>query len=715
MNKFYFRRMHLALLSLTTLILAFVFGLPAADTSSSLPAPPVAKKEPKVTEINGQKLVDNYFWLRDKKNPDVKAYLDAENVYTDAVMKPTEPLQKKLYDEMLSRIKETDVEVPYKEGDYFYYARTEAGKQYGIRCRKKGSMDAPEEILLDVNELAKGQTFMSLGAYNVSDDGNLLAYSTDNTGYRQFTLAVKDLRSGKLLIDHAERVDSVAWANDNKTIFYTVEDAVSKRPYQLYRHTVGTTGPDTLLYEEKDERFEVGTGKTRSKAYLLLIISSHTTSEARFIPADQPTAEWKIIEPRKQDVEYYPDHNGDFFYIRVNDTGRNFRMVKASVSNPGSNNWQEVVPHRSDVMLDDIDFYKRFYVLFEREKGLPQIRVTDLQTGKSRHIQFPEPAYTVYAAANREYDTTKFRYRYQSFITPPSVFDYHVARASSTLLKEWEIPGGYDRTRYQVERIFATASDGVKIPISVAHLKGAKLDGKGPIYLTGYGSYGAPYDISFDSPIFSMVDRGVVVAVAHIRGGGEMGKAWHDDGRMMHKKNTFTDFIASAEYLLAQGYGSKDRLVIEGRSAGGLLMGAVLNMRPDLFRAALVGVPFVDVMNTMLDESIPLTVTEFEEWGNPKEKPAFDYMITYSPYDNIMAKAYPNMLVRTSFNDSQVGYWEPAKYVAKMRALRTDHNTLILKTNMDPAGHGGASGRYDRLHESAFDYAYFLTQMGINN
>jgi oligopeptidase B len=715
MNKFYFRRMHLALLSLTTLILAFVFGLPAADTSSSLPAPPVAKKEPKVTKINEQKLVDNYFWLRDKKNPDVKAYLDAENAYTDAVMKPTEPLQKKLYDEMLSRIKETDVEVPYKEGDYFYYARTEAGKQYGIRCRKKGSMDAPEEILLDVNELAKGQTFMSLGAYNVSDDGNLLAYSTDNTGYRQFTLAVKDLRSGKLLIDHAERVDSMAWANDNKTIFYTVEDAGSKRPYQLYRHTVGTTGPDSLLYEEKDERFEVGTGKTRSKAYLLLIISSHTTSEARFIPADQPMAEWKIIEPRKQDVEYYPDHNGDFFYIRVNDTGRNFRMVKASVSNPGRKNWQEVVPHRSDVMLDDIDFYKRFYVLFEREKGLPQIRVTDLQTGKSRHIEFPEPAYTVYAGANREYDTTKFRYRYQSFITPPSVFDYDVARASSILLKEWEIPGGYDRTRYQVERIFATASDGVKIPISVAHLKGARLDGKGPIYLTGYGSYGAPYDISFDSPIFSMVDRGVVVAVAHIRGGGEMGKAWHDDGRMMHKKNTFTDFIASAEYLLAQGYGSKDRLVIEGRSAGGLLMGAVLNMRPDLFRAALVGVPFVDVMNTMLDESIPLTVAEFEEWGNPKEKPAFDYMITYSPYENIAAKAYPNMLVRTSFNDSQVGYWEPAKYVAKMRALRTDHNTLILKTNMDPAGHGGASGRYDRLHETAFDYAYFLTQMGINN
>jgi len=422
MNDSHFRHIHFALLPLATLILASVFVLPAADTSSSLPSPPVAKKEPKVTNINGQKLLDNYFWLRDKKNPEVRAYLDSENVYTDAVMKPTEPLQKQLYDEMLGRIKETDIEVPYKEGGYFYYVRTEAGKQYGIRCRKKGSLDAPEEILLDVNELAKGQTFMSLGAYQVSDDGNLLAYTTDNTGFRQFTLAVKDLRTGKTLVDKAERVDSVAWANDNKTLFYTVEDAVAKRPYQLYRHPVGTSGPDTLIYEEKDERFEVGTAKTRSKSYLLLVSSSHTTSEARYIPADQPAAEWKIIEPRKQDVEYYPDHNGNFFYIRVNDTGRNFRLVKAPVSDPGSKNWQEVVAHRPDVMLDDTDFFKNYYVLFEREKGLPQIRVTDLQTGNSRRIDFPEPAYATYPYVNREYHTTKFRYGYQSFITPQSVF-----------------------------------------------------------------------------------------------------------------------------------------------------------------------------------------------------------------------------------------------------------------------------------------------------
>ncbi|HEV7510508.1 MAG TPA: S9 family peptidase [Candidatus Acidoferrum sp.] len=714
MKKSTSSRIRLFSLLSVTLVAASSYVLAADDNSSSLPAPPVAKKVPKATEINGRELVDNYFWLRDKQNPEVAAYLQAENAYTDAVMKPTEGLQEKLYDEMLRHIKETDVEVPYKEGNSFYYTRTEAGKQYPIYCRKKGSLDAAEEVLLEVNELAKGQKFMSVRAFAVSDDGNLLAYTTDNTGFRQYVLAVKDLRTGKLLADHAERVGSVVWANDNKTIFYTVEDATTKRQYQAYRHTAGTSGSDKLIYEEKDERFDVYAGKTRSKAYIFLFSGSHTTSEAHYIPADQPTAEFKVLEPRKQDVEYYPDHNGSFFYIRVNDTGRNFRLVKAPVSDPRSANWQEVVPHRANVMLDDSDFFKNYYVLSERENGLPQMQVTDLGTGKSRQIEFPEPAYASSPAQNREYDTSKFRYGYQSFITPRSVFEYDMATGKSILLKQKEVPG-YDRTKYQVEQIYAPASDGVKVPISVVHLKGAKMDGTGPLYLAGYGSYGYPFDITFNSDRFSLIDRGVVVAVAHIRGGGEMGKAWHDDGRMMHKKNTFTDFIASAEYLVKQGYGSKDRLVIEGRSAGGLLMGAVLNMRPDLFHAALVGVPFVDVINTMLDESLPLTVSEFEEWGNPKQKPAFDYMISYSPYDNIEAKIYPNMLVRTSFNDSQVMYWEPAKYVAKMRAVRTDHNSLILKTNMNPAGHGGASGRYDRLHEEAFDYAYFLTQMGIQN
>jgi oligopeptidase B len=696
------------------LVLGSVMVLTAADMGT-LPAPPVAKKVPHVSEVNGHKMVDNYFWLRDKPNPEVRAYLEAENAYTEAVMKPTEGFQKKLYAEMLGRIKETDVEVPYREGEYFYYVRTEAGKQYPIRCRRKASMDAPEEVLLDVNELAKGQAFISVAAFAVSPDGNQLAYSYDNTGFRQYTLAVKDLQTGKNLVDHAERVGSVVWANDNKTIFYSQEDAVSKRQYRLYRHTAGTAEADALVYEEKDERFDVSATKTLSQAYIFLLLTSHTTSEARYIPASDPTAEFKMIEPRKQGVEYYPDHNGDSFYIRTNDTGRNFRLVRAPVDDPASKNWHEVMAQNPDIMLDDLDLFKNFCVLYQRESGLPQIRVIDLRDGKSQKIAFPEPAYAAYSYINRVYDTTEFRYGYQSPITPASVFAYDMEKGTSVLLKQKEVPGGYDAKKYQVEQIYAVAADGAKIPISVLHLKGAKLDGTGALYLYGYGSYGVSIDMFFNPNIFSMVDRGVVTAVAHIRGGGEMGKAWHDAGRMMNKKTTFTDFISCAEDLVKRGYGSKSRLVIEGRSAGGLLMGGVLNMRPDLFKAALVGVPFVDVMNTMLDETLPLTVGEFEEWGNPKEKAAFDYMITYSPYDNVEAKNYPDMLVKTSFNDSQVMYWEPAKYVAKMRATRTDHNTLILKTNLSPAGHGGASGRYDRLKEASFDYAYILGEMGIRN
>ena len=685
----------------------------AAD---NLPQAPVAKKVAHETEVNGHKMVDNYAWLREKSNPEVRAYLEKENAYTDAVMKPTEPLQKKLYDEMLSRVKETDVEVPYREGDYFYYIRFEAGKQYPIRCRKKASVaDAPEEVILDVNQLAQGQAFMSVAAFAVSPDGNLLAYSYDNTGFRQFNLAVKDLRTGQTLSDRAERVGSVVWANDNQTVFYTQEDPVAKRQYRLYRHTVASPNPDTLVYEEADERFVIEAYKTRSDKFIFLVSRSHTTSEARFLPAIDPEGEWKILEPRKQGVEYYPDHNADLFYIRVNDTGRNFRLVSAPITDPGKANWHEVMALNPDVMLDDTDFFKSFCVLYERESGLPQIRVIDLRSGKSKRISFPEPAYAAYSYVNKVYDTTELRYGYQSPITPPSVFSYDMEKGTSTLLKQKEVPGGYDPKKYQVEQIYAVASDGVKVPISVLRVKTAKLDGTGPLYLYGYGSYGISIDSFFNSNIFSMVDRGVVTAVAHIRGGGEMGKSWHDAGRMMNKKTTFTDFIACAEDLTKRGYGSKDKLVIEGASAGGLLMGAVLNMRPDLFHAAVVKVPFVDVMNTMLDETLPLTVGEFEEWGNPKEKAAFDYMSSYSPYDNIEAKAYPNMLVKTSFNDSQVMYWEPAKYVAKMRATRTDHNTLIFKTNLSPAGHGGASGRYDRLKEASFDYAYILTQVGIQN
>lgn len=689
----------------------------AADKTSTHPQPPVARKAAKVTEIHGRKLADNYSWLRDKANPEVRAYLEAENAYTDGVMKPTEPLQQKLYGELLARIKETDVQVPYRQGGYFYYSRTEKGKQYPILCRKKGSLDAPEEITLDVNQLAEGQKFMAIGVYEVSEDGNLLAYSTDNTGFRQYTMHVKDLRTGAVLSDTAEKTGSIVWASDNRTLFYTVEDP-AKRQYRLYRHVLGAAAAqDQLVYEEKDERFDLGAYKTLSNKFIILESASHTTSEARYLPADRPDGEWKLMESRKPGVEYYPDHNGDFFYIRVNDTGRNFRLVKAPVADPGRKNWQEVVAHRANVMLDALQVFKNFYVLEEREDGLQQITLTDLLSGKTQRVAFPETAYSVALDANREFDTGAVRYRYESFITPPSVYDYDVSRNASTLLKRTEILGGYDASKYTVERVFAAAKDGVKVPVSLVYLKTLKRDGKAPVFLNAYGSYGIPLDVRFSSLRFSLVDRGVVFAIAHIRGGGDMGKAWHDDGKMMKKMNTFTDFIAAAEYLTTPHdsiqYGDRHKLVIEGGSAGGLLMGAVTNLRPDLFKAVVAKVPFVDVINTMLDESLPLTVGEFEEWGNPKNKADFDYMMQYSPYDNLAAKDYPAMLVKTSFNDSQVMYWEPAKYVAKLRTLKTGKNPLLLKTNMG-AGHGGASGRYDYLHEVAFDYAFILGQMGID-
>src|SRR5579862_7733561 len=457
------------------LLIVAVMLFIAADTST-LPSPPVAKKVPHVTEINGHKLVDNYFWLRDKPNPEVRAYLEAENAYTDAVMKPTEPFQAKLYAEMLGRIKETDVDVPYKEGDYFYYSRTEAGQQYPIRCRRKGSMDAPEEVILDQNELAKGQVFMSVREFEVSSDGNLLAYSFDNTGFRQFQLAVKDLRTGKTLTDHAERVGSVVWANDSNTIFYTQEDAVSKRQYRLYRHTVASTSPDTLVYEEPDERFDVYAFKTRSEKFIFMMSVSHTTTEARYIPANDTSQDWKILEPRKQGVEYYPDQNADSFYIRVKDTGRNFRLVRTPTTDPGSKNWHEVVAQSPDIMLDDIDLFRNFCVFYQRENGLPQIRVTDLRTGKSNRLVFPEPAYAAYSYVNRVYDTTEFRYGYQSPITPASVFAYDMEKGTTVLLKQKEVPGGYDPKKYQVEQIYTVAADGAKIPVSVLRLKNTKLD-----------------------------------------------------------------------------------------------------------------------------------------------------------------------------------------------------------------------------------------------
>ncbi|MBI3661718.1 MAG: S9 family peptidase [Acidobacteria bacterium] len=702
---------------------ALMSVLNAADTDSSTPAPPVARKIPRETVLHGETLVDDYCWLREKTHPEVVAYLEAENAYTAAVMKPTAALQESLYKEMLGRIKQTNLSVPYRQDGYFYYSRTEEGKQYPIYCRKpvlsgaegnvaegKGSLEAVEEVTLDLNELAAGHTFMALGVYAVSDDGKLLAYSTDSTGFRQYTLFVKDLVTGRLLPDRTEKVVTVTWAGDNKTLFYTVEDS-AKRSYRLYRHSLGASSAP-LLYEEKDERFRVYVGRSLSKAYLFLTSASHTASEVRYLPADQPESEWMLVAGREPEHEYDLDHHGDRFYIRTNSGGRNFRLVAAPVAAPGRENWEEIIPHRKDVMLEGVMFFARHYVLFERESGLPQFTITDIRSGKSQRIEFPEPAYAAVASTNREFDTNAFRYSYQSLVTPSSVFDFDIEKRESKLLKQTEILGGYDASRYQSERLHATAPDGTPVPVSLIYRKGLKRDGSAPLLLTGYGSYGFPLPVTFSSNRLSLLDRGFVIALAHVRGGGEMGKPWHDQGRMMNKKNTFTDFIAVAEHLIAQKFTASDRLIIQGGSAGGLLVGAVTNLRPELFKAVVALVPFVDVINSMSDASLPLTVGEFEEWGNPKNKPEYDYIKSYCPYTNLARKAYPNMLVRTSFHDSQVMYWEPAKYVAKLRALQTERNVLLFKTNL-AAGHGGASGRYDLLREVAFDYAFMLSQFGI--
>jgi oligopeptidase B len=679
-----------------------------------VPKPPIAKKAPKTTQIHGYTITDDYAWLADKekKDPEVLAYLKAEDDYAVAMMKSTAGFQESLYKEMLARIKETDENVPYRMGEYFYYTRTEQGKQYPIFCRKKGSLTAPEEITLDMNKMAEGHKFFSIGSYNVSDDGNLLAFSTDTTGFRQYKLHVKDLPTGKITENIAERVTSVAWANDNRTVFYGQEDAVTKRSHKIFRHALGGAKHD-LLYEEKDELYNTYAGKTRSKGYIVVGSSSSTTSEMRYLRADRPNDDLKLFLPRKENHEYYLDHLGDSFYIRTNDQGKNFRLVTAPVSDPSVANWKEIIPHRKEVKIEDVDCFATHFVAVEREHGVPKLRVTDLKSGRSHYIEFPEPVYVAYPGPNAEFYTTTLRFNYESFITPDSVFDYDVVTRKRELLKQQPVLGGYDPKLYQSERLYATAADGVKVPVSLVYRKELKRDGARPMLLEGYGSYGIPNDVDFSSNRLSLLDRGVVYGVAHIRGGGDLGKEWHDTGKMMVKKNTFTDFIAAAEHLVKEKYTSKDRLVVTGGSAGGLLMGAVANMRPDLFKAVVSYVPFVDVMNTMLDASLPLTVGEYLEWGNPNEKPAYDYMRSYSPYDNIEKKAYPTMLVRTSLNDSQVMYWEPAKYVARLRAMKTDNNLLLFKIKLEPGGHGGASGRYDRLRDNAFDYAFILGQFGV--
>ena len=699
------------------LLRGFVLLIALAATATVASAqeirPPVAKINPRTDTLHGDILVDPYHWLRDRRNSETIAYLEAENRYTEAQLAHTKGLQETLYREMVSHIKETDLSVPEFVDGYYYYSRTEQGKQYSIFCRRKGSLNAPEEVLLDQNVLAEGLGYFRVGLLKVSPNQKLLAYSTDTTGAESFTMFVKDLTTGKLLSDRVPNTTyGIEWANDNRTLFYTTFDS-AKRPYRLWRHALGTpASSDSLLMQENDVLFNMDLFKTKSDAYLMVHLGSFTSDEVRYLDANTPLAAWKTVQPRQPDLEYSVDHHGRNFIILTNEGGAtNFKVVSATVANPSRQFWTPVIAHRDSVKIDGMDVFRSHLVLYERKGGLQAIEVMDFNGGARHYVTFPDPVYATRRSGNPEYDTRTLRFTYTSLVASPSVYDYDMRTKARTLKKQVEVPGGYDPSRYASERVWARASDGVMVPVSLVYRKPLARDGKRPMLLYAYGSYGSSVDPAFQSNRISLLDRGVVFAIAHIRGGQEMGRAWYDQGKMMNKKNTFTDFIAAAEHLIGAGYTSKERLAIQGGSAGGLLMGAVVNMRPDLFKAVVADVPFVDVINTMLDASIPLTAQEWMQWGNPRIKEQYIYMKSYSPYDNVERKAYPHILVTAGLNDPRVGYWEPAKWVAKLRSMKTDNNTLLLRTNMG-AGHGGASGRYDYLKEVAVRYAFILDKIG---
>jgi len=677
------------------------------------PRPPQAPIDPQVTVIHGETRIDPFFWMRDRNDPRTIDYLNAENAYTERMTRHTSGLRDKLYREMKGRIKETDLSVPYPRNEYFYYTRTVEGSQYPIYCRKRGSLDASEEIILDVNELATGQKYFRIGVVQVSPNHRYLTYSDDSRGDEVYTLRVKELSTGRLLPDTIENTYyGVEWANDNQTLFYTTLDA-AKRPYRALRHVLGDDpAQDVLVHQEDDERFYVHLDKTRSQKFILLSLDSQITSEVRFLDADRPMSEFTIIHPRQQGMEYAVDHHGNDFYIVTNDQALNFRLVKVPVTRPAKSHWVDVIPHRPEVKLDGVDAFADHLAIYERQDGLERLRIRRLDDGAEHYVAFDEPVYTFSITDNEEYDAKSLRFMYASLTTPRTVYDYNMESRTREMKKQYEVLGGYEPAEYQSERIFAVAKDGVRVPISLVYRKDLRKPGGNPTLLYGYGSYGASMDPFFDSNRISLLDRGYIFAIAHIRGGEEMGRQWYEDGKLLKKKNTFTDFIACAEHLITEKYTSSEQLAIMGGSAGGLLMGAVTTMRPDLFDAVVAQVPFVDVINTMLDASIPLTVIEYEEWGNPNEKAYYEYMKSYSPYDNVTDRAYPDMLITAGLNDPRVAYWEPAKFTAKLRAMKTDDHVLLLKTNMG-AGHGGSSGRYDRLKEVAFDYAFIIDRLGV--
>ena len=689
--------------------------LMAADPA---PKPPAAPQKPHVNAWHGKNFSDPWFWLREKGSKPVEDYLHAENAYTEAMTQGIKPFAETLYTEMLGRTKQTDLSVPTRRGKYYYYSRTVEGMQYPIRCRRAAAADAsydpkaPEQVLLDQNELAKGKKFVSVGAFTVSDNDQCLLFSTDETGYRQYRLFLKDLATGKIEGPLAERVTSLAWAGDSDTFLYVTEDPVTKRSDTLWRMKLGGKAERVLV--ETDPLYNIGIGRTRDRKYIELGSHATDTWEVRILEADQPWNAFRLVLPREKGHKYDFDHRDGLFYIRTNKGARNFRMVTAPAADPSMKNWKPFIDHRDDVLLQGIDLFKGHAVVHEKSSGLEKLRVLDFAAGTWRDIAFPEAVYSAGGAGTPEYDSKLFRYSYQSMVTPASVYDFDMALGRSVLLKRQEVLSGYDPSNYVSERLWATARDGVKVPLSIVTRKGFQRDGKAPLWLYAYGSYGYPTRASFSSNNLSLLDRGFAFAIAHIRGGNEMGESWHDDGMLMKKKNTFFDFIDCAEFLVKERWTSKERLVIEGGSAGGLLMGAVTNERPDLFKAVHAAVPFVDVISTEMDASLPGTTQEWLEWGDPNEKAAFDYMLSYSPYDQLAKKAYPAILVTSSYNDSQVMYWEPAKYVAKLRTLKTDANPLLLKMKMEPAGHGGASGRYDALRDKAFEMAWMLSQVGIS-
>ncbi len=676
--------------------------------------PPVAKIVPKIDTIHDDILVDNYFWLRQRNEPEVLEYLKAENTYTTAKMKHTEDFQQKLYEEMVSRIKETDLSVPEKVDDYYYYKRTEQGKQYPIHCRKKGSLDAKEEILLDQNVLAKQYAYFEIGALKISPDHRLLAYSIDTLGSERFTLFIKNLETNRLYSEHISNISySVAWA-DNNTIFYTIVDH-AKRPYMLYRHTLNSDPVnDVLIYHEPDDLFWLDVSRSKSGKYLFMDIGSHTTTEVYYLNTSTPENSFSLFYARKQDIEYYVKHHEENFLILTNENAKNFKLIQVPKIATAKSNSIEIIPHRASVKIEGFDVFKDFIVLSERKNGLEQISIINVTDNMSHYVNFPEPTYTFWFGKNKDYASELLRFTYMSLVTPKSVFDYNMLTRERNLKKQYEVLGGYDPDTYESQRILALAPDSTWVPISLVYKKGMVMDNRNSLFLTGYGAYGGSFDPYFSSNRLSLLNRGFIYAIAHIRGGGEMGKYWHEQGKMLNKINTFTDFIACAEYLIEQGYTSKEKLVISGGSAGGLLIGAVANMKPDLFKIVVADVPFVDLINTMFDPSLPLTVLEYEEWGNPKNEEYYRYMRSYSPYDNVTAQDYPHILITAGLNDTRVMYWEAAKWTAKLRALKTDENLLLLRTNMG-TGHLGASGRYDYLKDIAFEYAFILDVLGLKD